>query len=111
MVAARSRQVQTFSYGEKVIGVDVARFGDDHSVIYFRHGRDGAAIPYDRFSDWDTMQLAARVAGWIGKWRPDAVFVYDGGVGGGVVDRLHQLGFRLVRGVNFGARSDWARTG
>jgi phage terminase large subunit len=28
------------------------------------------------------------------------------GVGGGVVDRLHQLGFALVIGVNFGARSD-----
>ena len=57
------------------------------------------------------MQLAARVAGWIERWQPDGVFVDDGGVGGGVVDRLHQLGFHWVKGVNFGASSDCARTG
>lgn len=42
---------------------------------------------------------------------PDAVFVDDGGVGGGVVDRLRQLGFWIVQGVNFGAKSDNPRTG
>lgn len=98
-------------FDEKVIGVDVARFGDDKSVICFRHGRNAAPIPYERFSGWDTMQTAARVAEWICRWAPDAVFVDDGGVGGGVVDRLHQLGFRIVHGVNFGGRSDCPRTG
>ena len=37
------------------------------------------------------MELAAKVAERINIWNPDAVFVDDGGVGGGVVDRLHQL--------------------
>ena len=111
VAAARGREVPTFSHDERVIGVDVARFGDDQSVIYFRHGRDGAPIPYERFSNMDTMQLAAKVADWIHKWLPDAVFVDDGGVGGGVVDRLHQLGFRSVHGVNFGGTTDWAPTG
>lgn len=98
-------------FDEKVIGADVARFGDDRSVICFRHGRDGAPIPYERLAGWDTMQLAGRVADWIRRWAPDAVFVDDGGVGGGVVDRLRQLGFWSVQGVNFGARSDSPRTG
>jgi len=57
------------------------------------------------------MQLAARVADWIKRWHPDGVFVDEGGVGGGVVDRLHQLGFTIVSGVNFGAKSDYNRTG
>ena len=43
------------------------------------------------------MQLAARVADWIHRWRPDAVFIDDGGVGGGVVDRLRQLGFWIAQ--------------
>ena len=51
-------------------------------------------------------QLAAKVAERISHWSPDAVFVDDGGVGGGVVDRLHQLGFREVIGVNFGGKAD-----
>jgi hypothetical protein len=108
---AQSRDVLVQEFDEKVIGVDVARFGDDHSVIYFRHGRNGSPMPYERHSGMDTMQLAARVAHWITQWRPSAVFVDDGGVGGGVVDRLHQLGFSEVRGVNFGAKSDYSRTG
>ena len=57
------------------------------------------------------MQLAARVADWIIRWQADAVFVDEGGVGGGVVDRLHQFGFRIVQGVNFGGRSGWGRKG
>ncbi|MBF9032499.1 hypothetical protein HKCCE3408_19040 [Rhodobacterales bacterium HKCCE3408] len=39
------------------------------------------------------------------------MFVDDGGVGGGVVDRLHQLGFYQVQGINFGRRSDLTLTG
>ncbi|MBF9036766.1 hypothetical protein HKCCE2091_21235 [Rhodobacterales bacterium HKCCE2091] len=109
--AAMQRDVRTERHDDKVIGVDVARFGDDKSVLYFRHGRDGAPVPYERHSGWDTMQVAARIADWTDRWRPDAVFVDDGGVGGGVVDRLHQLGFHQVQGINFGARSDAARTG
>lgn len=108
---AMDRQVEPEAFDEKIMGVDVARFGDDYSVIYFRHGRDGAPVPYERFRGMDTMTLAAKVADWIHRWHPDAVFVDDGGVGGGVVDRLHQLGFTIVRGVNFGGKSDYARTG
>jgi len=107
---AQARDVRPEVFDEKVIGVDVARFGDDKSVIYFRHGRDGAPLKYERHSGIDTMMLAAKVAAWIDRWNPDAVFVDDGGVGGGVVDRLRQLGFR-VTGVNFGGRSDSQRSG
>lgn len=57
------------------------------------------------------MKLASRIAEWIHREHPDAVFVDDGGVGGGVVDRLYQLGFHIVQGVNFGARSDRGTTG
>ncbi|WP_386681852.1 hypothetical protein [Loktanella sp. R86503] len=108
---AMQRDCKPESFDEKVIGVDVARFGDDKSCIYFRHGRDGNPMPFERHAGMDTMQLAARVADWIRRWGPDAVFVDDGGVGGGVVDRLHQLGFHDVRGVNFGGKSDYQRTG
>lgn len=111
VTAAQNREVLAQAFDEKVIGVDVARFGDDYSAIYFRQGRNGNPIPYERHSGMDTMQLAARVAHWITTWGPQAIFVDEGGVGGGVVDRLHQLGFSEVRGVNFGGRSDYSRTG
>ena len=58
-----------------------------------------------RFRGVDTMTLAGRVGELIDRHRPDAVFIDEGGVGGGVVDRLRQLGHR-VRGVSFGAAAD-----
>jgi hypothetical protein len=90
-----------------VMAVDVARFGDDRSVIWMRRGRDAESD-----NDWanqifrkmDTMTLASRVAELVAQKRPDAVFVDGGGVGGGVVDRLLQLGVEVTE-INFGAKA------
>jgi hypothetical protein len=46
------------------------------------------------------MTLAARVAEQINRFRPDAVFI-DAGCGGGVIDRLRQLGYNVLE-VPFG---------
>lgn len=110
VIDAQVRDVKPEPFDEKVMGVDVARFGDDKSAIVYRQGR---SLPraYERYSGLDTMALAAKVAENIRRWAPDAVFVDEGGVGGGVVDRLHQLNFREVRGINFGAKSDSPRSG
>ena len=43
-----------------MIGVDVARFGDDKSALFFRHGRDGTPRPYERYAGLDTMALAGQ---------------------------------------------------
>lgn len=79
-----------------LMAVDVARFGDDESVIRFRRGRDARSIPAVRYKGVDTMDLANRAAGLIERHKPDAVFVDGGGVGGGVVDRLKQMGYRVI---------------
>ena len=78
-----------------VMGVDVARFGDDETVLCFRRGRDARSIKPLRFKGKNTMDVADEVAKAIERFKPDAVFVDGGGVGGGVVDRLHQLGYRV----------------
>lgn len=88
-----------------IIGVDVARFGDDQSVITFRRGRDARTIPSIRLRNVDTMTLAAKVAECHRLYRPDAIFVDGTGVGGGVIDRLNQLGVPVTE-VQFGAKAD-----
>lgn len=85
-----------------VIGVDPARFGDDRSVIVRRQGL--FMHPPLVFKGVDTMFLAARVALEINQHKPAAVFVDEGGVGAGVVDRLRQLGHSII-GVQFGAKA------
>ena len=80
-----------------ILGVDVARFGSDRSVILRRRG--------DRVEDirvlrqMDTMQLAGWVVAAIRECNPAQVYVDEIGVGAGVVDRLRELG-HPVRGVN-----------
>jgi hypothetical protein len=88
-----------------IIGVDVARFGDDQSVIWPRKGRDARSIPPIRLRGVDTMQLAGRVAECVREWHANAVFVDGGGVGGGVIDRLRQLGVDVIE-VQFGGKAD-----
>ena len=98
-------------YDALVLGVDVARFGDDESVIFIRKGRDGRTHPPLKFRGLDTMQLAARVAEQAAFYRADAVFVDGGGVGGGVVDRLRQLRVPNVFDIQFGGSSDRSMPG
>ena len=42
-----------------VFGVDVARFGDDASVIAIRRGRDGQSLPWKTFRNVDPKQQGA----------------------------------------------------
>lgn len=92
-----------------IMGVDVARFGDDASVIMLRHGNDARHL-LERHRGVDTMWLAGRVAQVAADKRPDAVFVDETGVGGGVLDRLRQLGIKAI-GVNFSASPSGAVDG
>lgn len=84
-----------------VFGVDVARFGDDASVLFPRRGL--VALPPLVFRQLDNMALADRIAGEMCRQRPAAVFV-DAGGGAGVIDRLRQLG-HAVNEVPFGGRA------
>ena len=85
--------------GPVYIGVDVARFGFDKSAVCVRQG--GRVLSVRSFERVDTMRLAYEVVETVREWNAEAVFVDEGGVGGGVVDRLRELG-APVYGVHFG---------
>ena len=84
-----------------VIGVDVARFGDDRTVLFPRRGRDARTMPVEMYQSLDTMQVAERAAAMCAKYNAQMIYVDGGGLGAGVVDRLRQLRFP-VHEVNFG---------
>ena len=101
--AAKARICKPDQTDALVLGVDVARFGDDESTIYFRRGRDAKTIPPIVLHQVDTMQLAGHVLQCINKFGAIAAFVDEGGIGSGVVDRLRQLN-APVYGVQFGSK-------
>lgn len=98
---AAARKID-YSFQEEalIFGLDVARYGDNASVLYQRQGNMSWKPTVWR--ELDTMTLADRVANeWLVK-QPDAVFVDSGGIGGGVVDRLRQLGVPVIS-IDFGS--------
>lgn len=99
------RVVEPQSGQALILGVDVGRFGDDPSVIYPRRGRDASSWKPRLYHGLDTMQLASRIADAYTELRADICMVDEGGVGGGVVDRLRQLRVPVF-GVNFGNKPD-----
>ena len=86
----------------RVIGVDVARYGDDRSVIFKRQGL--AAFEPIIIKDINNVELAGRVARLYDDWGADQIFV-DGGRGEGVIDVLRSNGYPVIE-VQFGSRAD-----
>jgi hypothetical protein len=74
-----------------VFGVDCARFGDDHSTLAIRCGRDARTRPWKRWHHTDAMTLAGDIALQAGIWKPDAIFVDAGNIGAAIIDRLRVL--------------------
>ena len=84
------------------IGVDVARFGDDKSVLCARRGQ--SVVEIKSFGRMDTMRVAGETALMARELGAEAIFVDENGVGAGVADRLRELN-APVHGVQFGRRA------
>jgi hypothetical protein len=89
-----------YSGAPVVLGVDVARFGDDRSCIVRRQGL--ACFQPDVHIGLNNMQLADRVMIEMDKHNPDAVFI-DAGRGEGVIDRCRQMGYQVTE-IPFGGK-------
>lgn len=83
-----------YQWAQKRLGIDVARFGDDRSVIFARQGPNarvnGSPVILRQVP---TTDIAARVYQAKAKWRSDLEFVDDTGHWGhGVLDQLRAAG-------------------
>lgn len=94
-------QAQSQHWEPLIMGVDVARFGDNESVIEFRRGRDARTIPAVRLRKLSTTDLGNHIVTRMALHSPDAVFIDVGGVGGGVIDFVRSLGYNVIA-VEFG---------
>lgn len=102
---AARREIEPQTGHPIILGVDVGRFGDDPSVIYPRQGRDCRTHPPRVYPGIDTMALVKKIVDTFHELRAAVIYVDEGGVGGGVVDRLRQLQMPVF-GVDFGSKPD-----
>src|SRR5262249_31061228 len=80
----RKFKAEGFETMPKIMAVDVARFGDDRSIIGIRQGRKYRVL--GKFRGLDLVQLSDKIIEAIDREEPDAVVIDGGGLGAGVVD-------------------------
>jgi len=94
--AARKNEVITDN--ALIIGVDPAIGENDRCALIRRRGRK--AFKMETLRNQNTMQLAGRIKRVIEEEKPYRVFVDCIGIGAGTVDRLQEMGYTEVVGVN-----------
>ena len=87
-----------------VIGLDIARFGDDRTVFCFRRGR--LCCEFKCFENQSNVEVANLTTNFIYEYKPRRIFMDIGGQGAGVFDILKDRGFgEIIRGVYFGEKA------
>jgi phage terminase large subunit len=87
--------------GQVIIGVDVARMGDDRTVFWKRQGLKTLDVKV--YTKLRTTELCDKLEAFAGSKDPE-IKIDDTGVGGGVTDEMKKRGYKVVP-INFGARA------
>ena len=103
--AAMVREVQPRPNDPLVLGVDVARYGDDASVIYPRRGMDARSIAPIVVRKTGTDQLEDMILQFCTTHQVDVIFIDGSGVGGAVVDHLANRHNLPVEDIQFGSKA------
>lgn len=109
---AQKREVAFLSDEPLIAGVDLAWGGSDCNVVRFRCGKDARSIkpvvmPGEKTRDSAVMvvKLAEILQAKYDGRKIHTMFIDSAGISGAVAARLHDLGYRNVIEVNFGADS------
>ena len=87
--AAIQREHNPEEEGQRRLGIDVARYGDDRTVYLLRVGRNVEKVLIE--AKRDTMEVVGRAVQLIKRWNVHMACVDTIGVGAGVYDRLMEL--------------------
>lgn len=95
-----------YSHYARILGCDIARQGDDRSVIFRRMG----PMTWQPvvFQEKDLTVTAKRICEEAKAFRADAVFIDGGGVGAGAVDICRSMGVPIIE-VQFGSKASDGR--
>jgi hypothetical protein len=94
----RARKHKVDSSSPLVIGIDPAISDHDRTAIIRRKGR--VAYNLETHFNLNTMELVGAIRRIIDKERPAKVCIDCIGIGAGIVDRLLEIGYEVVEGIN-----------
>lgn len=99
----RHLRIDEYEWAQKRLGVDVARFGDDRTVIFPRQGL--ASFRPQIMRNARTTDIAAKVMVGAKRWGAELVLVDDTGHWGhGVIDNLTVAGVPCI-GINYAGKA------
>jgi hypothetical protein len=96
----RARKAEVDSDAKLIIGVDVATSDVDKTAIIRRRGRWAGKL--EKFNNHNTMEICGKLKRIIIEEKPEKVYIDCIGIGAGVVDRMQEMGYTQVEGVNVG---------
>lgn len=102
--AAAKRELNIRKPLKRIVSVDVARFGDDKTVLYAIE--NNVVLGREEWEKKNTMETVGLAQTFAKRHNVDCFAVDEIGVGAGVSDRLRELG-KTVIGVNSSERSDF----
>lgn len=101
---ARRYKSSEYEYSQKRLGVDVARFGDDSTILCPRQGL--RCFKMAEMRNARSTEVAARVINAKSKWKSEMEFIDGtGGYGAGVIDAMIVGGYSPQE-INFSGRSN-----
>jgi len=92
-----------FGY-QKVMGVDIARFGSDSTVLIIRQGPK--VIDYKEYKGLDTTEVASMVVDYYNLHKPSGIYIDAIGIGAGVYDQCKNFGLPVIEIVVSNRSSD-----
>lgn len=97
-LVSKARKNKVISESPLILGVDPAISGNDRTAIIRRKGR--LAYSIETHFNLNTMELVGLIRRIIEKERPTKVCIDCIGIGAGIVDRLLEIGYDMIEGVN-----------
>lgn len=100
----RRLQPRDYNRHAKILGCDIARFGDDSTVLFPRQGP--MLFPPIKLQGASSIEVAQRIVRAYVELDMDAIFLDStGGFGGGVADQIRHLGYECTE-VHFNGKAD-----
>lgn len=114
---AGEREAYVDNGASLIMAADVARYGDDATVIGWRQGSNARVKPWLSFRGLGNVQVADIIQEQASLHKPDAIIIEGVGPGIGVIDILKHRGFRVFEAYPNGqpkntrnfynARAEW----
>lgn len=90
-------ELRTYANYPKLMGVDIARFGDDKTCFIVRQGPK--LCDFRVFKGLDTMEVATKIAEFQAIHRCTVIYIDSIGVGAGTYDRCRSLNLPVIEVV------------